>query len=228
MITGNDNSSTGGISVTATGATSDINLNTINVYSGSTGGGSSAALAMTAGRDIKLNPAALTTTGNVLLQADQNVLVNGPISSGSVSINAAAGGAISGTGLISSPVIGLQSSGGTSTVGMVGTPLLTSGTSTISVGNVTGPGVVNLSHTGNATINSVILNTNSPFSFQSTGDLTVNSTINTGTADLKLAVGTGKAITVGSTFRYWGRQLDLKVIALTCHWQAPLAAAPVR
>jgi filamentous hemagglutinin family protein len=184
-----DGTGTGGVSVTATGATSDINLNTINVYSGATGDGSG-TIALSAGRDIKLNPAAVTTVGSTALQAGRSVLVNGPISAGTVSINAAAGGAISGTGLITSPAINLQYLSGTSTVGILGSPLLTSGTSSVNLGmSGTGPSAVYMNHTGNVTLgnSSLFLGTNATFSFLSSGDLSVSTAIATGASDLTLS-----------------------------------------
>ncbi|CAH2032634.1 two-partner secretion domain-containing protein [Trichlorobacter ammonificans] len=189
LISGNDNAGAGAVSVIASGTTSDIELNTTNIYSGATGGGSG-AISLTAGRDVKLNPAAVSTTGSVTVQGGQNVLLNGPITAGSVHIDAAAGGSISGTGTISAPSVNLQHLGGGSMIGVANAPLKTSGASSISVGfNAAGPGAVYLDHTGSATLQNLFTTgTATPIAISATQDITATS-MGAGTADLKLTAG---------------------------------------
>lgn len=200
LITGTDNTSTGSVSVTSTGAASDIVLNNINVYSGSTGGGSG-SISLNAGRDIKLTPAAVVTTADVTLQAGRTIQIDAPgsITAGSAYLNAAAGGTIGGTGAINAPTIELQYLSGTSQLGLSSaSPLLTSGAnSTITFGmSGTGPSAVYLSHTGNLSFSSFNYTApNAPIEIAASGNLAAPA-LNTGTANLTLK-SIGGALSLG-------------------------------
>jgi len=135
--------------------------------------------------------------------------IDGVTAGGTVTLNAD-GALTTATGkTVKSDNLTIQSTG----AGQVGTqaiPFATevATTSTVfSIGNAAFNGGY-FNHTGAAALSSVSLATDKPFAFKATSDLSVNSTINTGTADLKLAAGSGGMLTVGSTFHFWDNPLE--------------------
>lgn len=226
LITGTDNTSTGSVSVTSTGAASDIVLNNINVYSGSTGGGSG-SISLNAGRDIKLTPAAVVTTADVTLQAGRTIQIDAPgsITAGSAYLNAAAGGTIGGTGAINAPTIELQYLSGTSQLGLSSaSPLLTSGAnSTITFGmSGTGPSSVYLSHSGNLSLSSDNFTTpNAPIEIVASGNLSVTS-LNSGTANLFLQ--SGGMLSTGESDTLAGANVTLVSDKMDLYWAGSIAA----
>ena len=79
----------GKIRVTATGATSDIVLNSVDVYSGDYGYGSG-NIKLAAGGNITLNSSAITTEGKAVLQAGSKLTVDGDSSLSAYKITLAA------------------------------------------------------------------------------------------------------------------------------------------
>ncbi len=207
LLANNDIKIANGVSVSGSG---DFNLiagwnNTGWAVSSGTGN-----ITLAAGSSLSGN--------NLTLSAGAGIVANGAVTgTTSANIHASAGAIGTGTtGLITAPSIDLQNDQTSiGAIGAAGTPFKTSspggsGNSSISIGTSGyGPSAVYVSHTGDATIASANLASNSPFSFQSTGNLVVSPAINTGTQDLTLSSGGTATLGITNDYPLHGANITL-------------------
>ena len=143
-----------------------------------------------------VSQAATTASSISVTSSTQSINVAGLVQSGpssSLTVSAGAGALLPAGGSLQSNTITLQAGGAPSgAIGSSGVPLPTAsngGATLFTIGATGGPSLVNINHTGSATLTSVSVNPNAPVMVSASQDLNVASSINTGTSNLKLGAG---------------------------------------
>ncbi len=212
------NAGSGNIVLNSTGAGITVDSSSTVSTAGDVQITSAGTFSSAVGSSISGNNVSIFTTGGGYLT------IGGAISSaaaGSVTLKTAGVYPITtvGGGTVTSNTINLQSDGQNGTVGESGNPFLTSsiggsGNANINIGfNTVGPNAVYLDHTGDATLQSVFINTDAPVAISASNNLTAACPIGTGTSSLSL--GAGGLLTVSAAVTLAGANIDLHVNRLS-------------